>query len=108
MNTTNSDWSESDLQTFLRYLLNHTVAIAGTYRHTRGDARHERPYAYSGCVISSKLHWHVLAAGHAIKDHIHDTSTDGIEITGRVLVDCFGHTAAYKAPIPFDPVTRID
>lgn len=106
--STESEWSESDLQIFLKYLLNSTVAIAGTYRHTRGNAQQERAYAYSGCLVASRDHWHILTAGHAIKDHIRDISSDGVEVTGRVLADCFGASANHIDPLPFDPVDRVD
>jgi len=108
MNQETSDWTDRDSQIFLKYLLNQTVAIAGTYQHTLGDDQREWAYAYSGCVVASHKHWHVLTAGHAIKGHIRDSSSNGIQITGRVLADCFGKGASHISPIPFDPVTRVD
>ena len=107
MGTENGMWTDEALKKFLKYLLNHTVAIAGTYEYTTGP-KLERAYAFSGCIVSSANHWHVLTAGHAIQDHVTKSRSSKIQITGRVLADCFGEASTHREPLPFDPVTRID
>lgn len=105
--TDSSEWDDDALRTFLKYLLNHTVAICGTYRYTTGPQDPERAYAYSGCVVASAKNWHILTAGHAIQDHLAICKSPSIQITGRVLADCFGAAAAHSHPIPFDPTDRV-
>lgn len=103
-----SEWNQEQLKAFLKQLLSNVVAIAGTYRHTRGEEMHERPYAFSGCVVRNGEDWSVLTAGHAIEKHVRDCKSDGVQIVSRVLADCFGTNAVHFAPIPFDPVSRVD
>jgi hypothetical protein len=100
-------WTDDLKRDFIKCLLNHTVAICGTYEYTFGDDLRERAYAYSGCVVASANYWHVLTAGHAIKDHIAKCQSGRVRITGRVLADCFGEAAVHREPLPFDPVTRV-
>jgi hypothetical protein len=102
-----SEWDDDALRTFLKYLLNHTVAICGTYRYTTGTQDPERAYAYSGCVVASASHWHILTAGHAIQGHLANCESPSIQITCRVLADCFGAAANHRHPIPFDPTDRV-
>jgi len=94
-------------RSFLKQLLNHTVAICGTYVTTTDPARTEGAYAFSGCVVARDDHWYVLTAGHAIEKHIEGCNSPAIIITGRVLADFFGADAQHAHPIPFDAADRV-
>ena len=101
------EWTDDTSRAFLKHLLDHTVVICGTYKHTAPTPNSERAYAYSGCVVASSNNWYVLTAGHAIQGHLTKCQSPQIQITGRVLADFFGAAAAHLQPIPFDPTDRV-
>ncbi len=99
------EWTEERRQAFLRYLGRHLVALTGSYRLLDADGQPtgaERPYNYSGCVVSFNATWYVLTAGHAIEDFMAAIGNNQILITGRVLADYFGVGATDQHPVPFD------
>jgi len=101
------EWTEARRQEFLLYLGRHLVTLTGSYRlldATGQPTGEERPYNYSGCIVSFDSKWYVLTAGHAIQDFMAAVQTGQIEITGRVLADFFGINARDRNPVPFDIV----
>ena len=102
-----AEWTEETRQKFLRYLGRHLVALTGSYRLTDDAATsEERPFNYTGCIVTANGEWFVLTAGHAIQAHVKAVNEGLIEITGRVLADYFGINAANRQPIPFDIIEQ--
>ena len=101
-------WTDLELRKFLSYLMNHVVGIIGNYEYTGEQNPESRAYAYTGCVVASATHWHVLTAGHAIKEHKYHLASSSIRITGQVLADGFGSAVQRRRPIPFDTIGRVD
>ena len=99
-----SNWSDEDLKELLKLFGQHLVAICGAYvtKDEDGKPLSEKFFSYTGFIISTGGHWFIVTAGHCLDKLKEAHEHEQIEITGRVLADCFGPDVPSKAPIPFD------
>ena len=100
-----SDLVDPTLENTISFFCRHLVSLAGSYQplDSSGEAIGEAGFfSFSGFVLSVRDTWHLVTAGHILKDLDKKTQNKEVKLTGCLLIDNFGLNVVSHTPIPFD------